>query len=362
MTTSLKMLFIILFTGIIGSLSGQTADNDSVKYEILMDGKLLSDMKITGTLTGSFEMTSNKYILFSTTDQFYLLGWGGIVPLGKKTLAAMGSFAFTPDSILMCVRNNQLCNLDSLGNLSQMYQLPGNNMGISAGKNVMYLYERDLTKEKNALYMIARGGSYLKLIEVPGPVNALAEYGNSLYFSTQNAVLQYNLTTKELKAVAVLPDQGTIQSLTVNPSDGSVYFSTSQSVFTIRNNSIIILSDKLGGFLRYYGGLIVYSPQNKLMIRMAGLNERIFASAVPVKKEPEPAVAKTARIPNQPADTLTNEKVIRLVGSKLADKLIITIIEHAKVNFDLGVNAMIELAAQQVSSDVILAMRQAMQR
>jgi hypothetical protein len=50
------------------------------------------------------------------------------------------------------------------------------------------------------------------------------------------------------------------------------------------------------------------------------------------------------------------------VKSKLSDDLIIKLINGNEVNFDLGVDATIELANQGVSNAVILAMRMAMRK
>jgi hypothetical protein len=63
-----------------------------------------------------------------------------------------------------------------------------------------------------------------------------------------------------------------------------------------------------------------------------------------------------------PNDVLTNSKIIELVKSKLSDEIIISIINHSVVDFNLSVDAMIDLSNQQVSSKVILAMKQAMKR
>jgi hypothetical protein len=166
-----------------------------------------------------------------------------------------------------------------------------------------------------------------------------------------NAILQYDLASKQLRPLAVLPDKSVIVSLTMDPSNGAIYFSTDNAIYTVKENSIILLSNKFGGFLRYYKGLIVFHPESRLMIRLAGLNDDVIAGAQPVisKKTPEP-----------PVEILTNATIAGLVESGLSEEIIITVIEHARVNFDLGVDAMIDLSNRKVSSRIIMAMRQAM--
>jgi hypothetical protein len=98
MSTSLKILSFIVLAGLSVNLTVSSQTSDTVKYEVLMDSKLLSDMKVSANPTGTFEMTSGQLILFSTVDQLYLLGWGSIIPFGNKTTPTIGSFAFSPDS------------------------------------------------------------------------------------------------------------------------------------------------------------------------------------------------------------------------------------------------------------------------
>jgi hypothetical protein len=62
-------------------LSGSAASKDSVRYEILMNNKLLGDLRINDNLTTSLAMTAGRLVLLSSSSQFYLMGWGNMVPL-----------------------------------------------------------------------------------------------------------------------------------------------------------------------------------------------------------------------------------------------------------------------------------------
>ncbi|MBN1789115.1 MAG: hypothetical protein JW830_01375 [Bacteroidales bacterium] len=343
--------FVALLVLSILPVKGAASNKDSVRYEILMNSKLLEDLKINASLNASFNFTSRNLILLSSTDQFYLMGWGNLVPFGKKAKPVIGAFAFTPDSILMVIRNNELCYMDSTGNLSFVYKLPGAGMGISAGRYVMYLYERNSAKKKNALYALARGGKYTKVLEVPRPITSVEEYNGDILFSTENAVLRYNPATKSLKALATLPDKSAVESIALDPTTGRVYFSAGNLTGAILDNSPMVITDKLGGTLRYANGLIVFNPKSRLMIRLTGLETAINAPPPPPVTKPEL---------EEKTEILTNASIIDLVRNQLSDDLIIHIISRSKVNFDLGVDAMIALSDQQVSSKVILAMKQAM--
>jgi hypothetical protein len=346
LTTAFLTLFVV-------SAFGSRGSNDSLRYEILMSSRLLNDLKINTTLTGSFDITSKELILLSSDKQFYLLGWGEFARFGKTSEPYIESFAFTPDSLLMVIRNNELCYMDSTGNLSGMFKLPGQRMGITAGKNVMYLYDRNVAKDKNALYILASGGKYVKLFEVPKPIYSVVEYGNFLFFATENAVFQFNLNSKELKAVAALAGNQYIKSVTVDPTAGNIYFSTDDMICSLKDNSVFIITDKLGGTLRYFKGLIVYNNRSKLMMRIVGLEKAIVTNPLPVDPSPDS---------NQQIEVLDNSTIIDLVDSGLSEELIINIIRNARVNFNLSIDEMVRLSEQNVPSAVILAMKQAMEK
>jgi len=111
-----------------------TSKVDSLRFEILMSSKMLADFHLNVDFINSIEVTPNKLVLLSTADQFYGLGWGGIDPVEKKVKGAISSFAYTPDNLLMIIRNNEICVFDSLGNLTTLFKLPERDMGNSAGK------------------------------------------------------------------------------------------------------------------------------------------------------------------------------------------------------------------------------------
>ena len=59
---------------------------------------------------------------------------------------------------------------------------------------------------------------------------------------------------------------------------------------------------------------------------------------------------------------LTNEKIIAMVQAKVSDQFIIDLIGVSETHFDLSVDSMVALSNQNVSSAVIMAMRNAMKK
>lgn len=352
MRTITKIISIALLTLCVFDTYGQNNRGDSLKYEVLLTPSMVDALNPSGRFINSVSLTSQQLLLLSTRDQFYLLGWGGITPFGKKVTGNIGSFAYTPDNLLMTVRNNELCVFDSLGNLNRLYLLPSSDMGISQGKYVMYIFDRTGTKERQALYVIAHGGKYSRLFDVPKPIYSVVELDKMILFTNGNTVFQYNPENREMKALASLPEDKTIRSLTADPANGIIYFSTDNMIFSLRGNEKAVITDKMGGKLIYFGGLIVFSPENKFLIRITGIENAISSQ-------------KTLPVTTAPAETkaveiLTNSEIIGLVGDKLSDGVIISIINRSKVNFNLSVDSMVELSEKNVSSAVIMAMKEAM--
>ena len=351
---SCKLTATVLFVSWAAVALGLPIKSDSLRFEILMSKTMLNDIHLNEKFISSIDITPNRLILLSTNNQFYLLGWGGIEPLGKKATRNISSYAYTTDNFLMTICNNELCYFDSLGKLDKLYKLPGEGMGISAGKNVMYVYDRIAGKSKYALYAIAKGGKYVKLFDVPSPILAVAEMKNTLLFATGNGLFSFDIKHKDLKAIAALPKDKEIKSIAIDTLYNRIYFATGSSLYALNDASALTVSDKFGGVIRFLNdGLLVFDTEKNLLIRMAGIENEISAKILAIK-----AVAN-----NKPrTDTLTNLSIVNMVESNLSDDLIIKLINKSEVNFDVSIDAMILLSDQKVSSAIISSMKTAMKR
>ena len=346
-----------------------TPDKDSLRLEVLLNKSMLKEMPVKGNFVNSLEITSQRLIVLSTQNQFYLLGWGGMAPMGNETISGINSFAFTPDSVLMVIRGNELCCPDSAGNLSALFKLPHNNMGISSGKYTMYIYDRDNTNDKNIIYALSGGGRYFKLLDLPSPISSVIEIDNYILFSTRNAVIKYDLQSRDMKAIAMLPDGDKVRSLAVNPSDNTIFFSTDQKVFTIKDSTVVMITDKIGGTLRYLNGLIVFDPESQLLIRFIGVEDAISSGRRNADESREDSgqnvntnADREEKKSDQHVDILTNNSIIDLHNNGLSDEMIITLISRNKVDFNISINAVIELSNNNVSSKVIMEMKNAMEK
>ena len=345
------LFFIITFS--FPAAAGMT-NGDSLHFEILLTGRMFSTLQINEKLTGTLDITSNRLILLSTTDQFYLLGQGGLSSFQDKVGGGISSFAFTPDNLLMVIRNNELCTFDTSGRLFSLFRLPDYGMAISAGKYVMYIYNQSVGRKRYAVYTIAKEGRYSKLFEIPSRVGSVAEIDNALLFSSENALYKYFIKTGEIKVLAVLPDRKPIQSIAADTISGRIYFATDDMVCALVDTLAVVISKRFGGVLRnFIDGLIIYNPEKKYLVRMVGI-DRMIASA---KDFPDPVT-----VVRHETDTLDNNSILNMVKSRLSDEMIIKIINKSNVNFNTSIESMIYMSNQNVSSDVIRAMKNAMKK
>ena len=331
---------------------GLPVTDDSLRFEVLLTNKMFSNIQLNDRFTNTIDITSGRQILLSTSNMFYVLGWGGMAPVGPKVSDAISSFAYTPDGFLMIVRNKELCFMDSLGNVSRLFGLPDKSMGISAGKYVMYVYDQDNSNKKYSLYAIAKGAKCARLFEVPAPIRSVAEVNNKLLFASGSSIFSFDNSKKEMKALIALKRNIEIKSLTTNASGNTIYFSTENAIYSLKDSCMLTITNDFGGVLKYFdNGLIVLNPDKKLVMRITGLEKELTTKL---------KASKTAVTNKKATETLTNASVINLVKAELPDDLIIKIINKSDVNFDLSVDSMILLSDQKVSSGVIMAMKNAM--
>lgn len=353
MRTVKKAIFSLIL--VLLSVAGFSApEKDSLRFEILMTTDMLKAINLNPSFIGDMEITSGRHLMVATNNQFYLIGWGGLASLGKQSSKGMiSSFAFTPDSLLLFTRGNELCYLDENGTAARLYTLPYPGMKISSGREVMYLYGPNQSGIRNAVYALSQGGGYAIVLETTTPVNDLLEHKNSLILASGNRLCRFDLKTKESSILATLSEGKEIISVTNDPSSGMIYFSTDKSIYAVNDTSAMTISDIMGGVVRCLdGGLVIFDHAKRFMMRIAGI-ENELRNGKPYRPDVATKPAK---------GVLTNADVAEFVANGLSDALIITIIRKSEVDFDLSINSMIGLAGKGVSSDVIMEMRSAMKR
>lgn len=372
--------------------------NDTLRIEVLLNKSIIKEFKESVNFISDFEVTPSKNIILSSSNQLYILGWGGFEAFGSKPWGAISSFEYSTSGLLMVIRNNELCYLDTSGKLNKLYKLPNQNMSLCKGQYAMYVFDRNSAKPVNSIYAIAYGGKYVKLLEVPKPIYSLIEVDNSLLFANDNAIMNYNLKTKEIKAIVALPNNNIIKSIAFDSKSNRLFFSTDSVIYSIKDGKYKVITNKFGGELKIIdNSLTVFDSKNQILVSITGIenhltsNETSFKSMssnslspVPITPKIEAKASLTSTITSVSTNTftpavtvntiiptptkeevkqvLTNDNIKKMVKSKLSDELIISVIKTSEVKFDLQVDAMIDLSNQGVSSTVILEMKNAMDK
>jgi hypothetical protein len=262
------MAFAFVF-GATGAFAVQASlpEPDSLRFEVLLTGKILDSLHIHEDLVSSIEITSNQLILLATSQQFYLLGWGGIVPVGEKQIKPIDSFSYTFDGNLFVISTNQVCYVDSVGNLSTLFIMSSTEMGISTGTNLMYVHERN--PEKNTIYAFSDDGNVERWVTAPRPIMSVLEHDNILLFSSGNCIFSFNPQNKELDALLRIDEDDEILSMSKDEFSNSIYFSTRNAIYRIEKSKFGKIIDSFGGIIKCYDrSLLVFNTDKKNIIRI----------------------------------------------------------------------------------------------
>ena len=275
---TIKILMIVVFAfNNLNVYSQSTTAKDSLRFELLLDKQMVDSMQFDTPLLTSFQITSDHHLLLASENQFYLLGWGGIQTIGERISNSISSFEYTSDSTLMVIQNNQLSYIDSLGNSKKLYELPYRNMKIAAGDNVMYIYDQNEYVTKHPVYVLAKGGRYIELMETPSLISAITEKDKYLLFASENVLFLLNINTKDLVSLAVLPDKSQrIISIATDPLSNNIYFSTEKAIYMLKEKGFGCVTEDFSGVIKFSNNsLFVFNPAKKFLIRIVGIERFI---------------------------------------------------------------------------------------
>lgn len=179
---------------------------------------------------------------------------------------------------------------------------------------------------------------------------------STILFCYDNKLIIYPLAGKP----SVLYDAGkyNIYGFTTDNASG-LYISTDPGIVKIdhKKQQSLISTNSIKGKLRFF---------NKELYVLDADNKKLFVipqtSTNPIQIETTTEESKEQPNSTKVPDILTNSTIINLVKTKLSDDLIINLINSSGVNFNMSVDSMIFLSNQNVSSAVIMAMKNAIKR
>lgn len=197
-----------------GLPSGDLSAGDlSAEGAMSATGLPAGDVNLEGQLIDCFDFSPQSLVEIATPEQLYLVGSDKLIAHGKRSSQPIRSFVYLPDSCLMIARDGEVCSFDVDGNIVRLIGFPFKNFGISSGKHVFYVYERSLNKKNQALYMIARGGKYQKLMDLPAIINDLLELESGFVFATDDGIFEFSLLTRKITPLVKSPQGKGIMSV-----------------------------------------------------------------------------------------------------------------------------------------------------
>lgn len=251
--------------------------NNNLRYEIILNNGMLKDSVLNGYLSNCLDISPQHFITLSNGSQVYLLGWGGTSPLGNKSKQTISGFAYTSDGLLLAIRDEDLCYINTEGNWEKLFKLPSPNMSIASGREVIYVYENEENMGKYHAYALAKGGRYKSLFASPEQIKGMCELGDSLFIAIENGIYSYSPQKNKLTPLIALEKGTTITSITADPVNEIFYFSTRSAIYAYRKNSLVMLTKEFpGSFVKYFGnGLLIFNPLSKDILRIVNVDSSI---------------------------------------------------------------------------------------
>jgi len=259
------VILFICFFSIVGKAQNTEAD-------ILLDSDFLSKSSINDKFINSVDYTSDGFILLSSAKQFYILGIGGIVPVFESLSGQnIESFTVTTNGILMFTSGNSLYQASENPDFTKKSDLPDSNMGITSNYSDIFVFDKMQKRDKKdySIYQISKDRKITKLTTVSAPVLSVFEQPKQLIFSTKNMLLCVDTKTKKTYQILALPQENNIISIVGDTVNHAFYFSTENAIYRIKNNKFELITDELGGILKYDGeGLVIFNSEKQLIIRL----------------------------------------------------------------------------------------------
>lgn len=321
---SIKYIHIILlYFLVIFSIKGQAQIQlkDTVKMDIILNNSMLKEVSIKGNFINSIDYTPTGFLLLASSDQFYMIGWGNMSTVFKKTKTDINAFTVTQDGTLWIISGNTLYSVDEQGNLSVIYDfLPIYKPRIvsSNQESLAYIYDHSF-REGDREYMLCQisDKEHKRLLSTSTPILSVYEYKTSLLLSTENKIMCADSKTKSFFELFTLSQKSDIISITGDTVNHAIYFSTQDTIYRIKNGTLEYVSTELGGILKYDGeGLLIFNPEKSLIIRLRNnlLYQVDTTTATTISKE------TTETKPNIQPSPRTEEKPPQAVTPKIEQK------------------------------------------
>ena len=211
-------------------------------------------------------VTPDGAAVVGNASGLWLVGGGNARATG---VSGLGCFTFTPEGLLMGVRDRELVFLDSHGRLRPLFRLPGVGMTLVPGNGDSLLL---FGREDNGtwgLYTIRPGRQVSLLLHSPKPITAAAQTKSHILVVIEGAL--FLVEHDRLRLLAGEP-KGTLNAVAADPDGQAIFVSDDRRIFRVSNGRVTVVADDLGGTLCWQrGGLLVFDPRRSLLVRLVGV-------------------------------------------------------------------------------------------
>jgi hypothetical protein len=323
------------FYGLCAYAQEHDAQEQEEGIDVFLSENMLKSINLNVVFNNSIDYTAGKLLLLSSSNQFYALGINGVFPVLEKTKNKIDAFSIaTTDSILLIVSNKTLYHTDSEGKMVKITDLPTAKMGIASSEDDIYLFEQTEIKNKKeySLFSLSRELVLTKLISVETPVNSVYFYPTIspiVFFTSRNTIYylveegdSVKSKDKYAEIFTLSGNNNKIISLAGDIENQALYFSTSDTVYRIKDNQLDYICVEFGGILRYDGeGLLIFNPKESLIVRLR--NNLLYPQEI--KKSKIPAI--------DPENYLSDEQLKELSLSDIRQLVLQNRIGEAVVGY-----------------------------
>ena len=271
------------------------------EIDVFLNENMLKSINLKIDFINSIDCTYENFLLLASSNQFYALGQNSIFPIFEKTKNKIDVFSIsTIEGNFLIISDKTLYRTNSDGKMVKIKDLPTAKMGIASDKDETYLFEQTEIKSKKeyALFSLSKNVVLTKIISTQAPVNSVLKYDSILFFTSQNKIYYLKENNYEYEEIFTLwGNNNKIISLAGDIENQALYFSTSDTVYRIKDEQLDYVCTDFGGILKYDGeGLLVFNPEKSLIVR---LNNNILYPSVEEDFPPlDLSIDKTPENPN----------------------------------------------------------------
>lgn len=257
---------LALLLALLWPMAARAATPPKLALQIILNPAIAQKAGL-GTLANCVAVTPDGVAIVSDQNHLWEAGAAGALPIGN--FAGLPSFAFVPGGLLIGVSGQNLVYVDTDGTLQTLFALPAPGMSVASGAGNSLLLFGPEGGGQYGLYLVYPGHKAAKLFRAPSPIQDAAQAGGKTFFISDGML--FAVTGRQAKLIAAEPGAG-FTSVAADPAGNHIFVSDGAHVFQIKSQGALPISGDLGGLIRWYGGgLLIFNPQSRTLIRLVGL-------------------------------------------------------------------------------------------